>query len=125
MSVSTHASLIVKQLEFVEETTPGQMPTNPAMSSLAESAKLSYEVDVGGRMFRRHGSEDGYKCLQGKYKFKSTLEFEFLILTLIISLLYYVAPFIVLQRGVFGSNSNQFGIGECASIPGSIGRMQV
>ncbi|MCS4537564.1 MAG: hypothetical protein HYY67_01720, partial [Thaumarchaeota archaeon] len=60
---STHASLIVNQLEYMEETTPGTMPTNPALAFLAESAKLSYEIDVGGRMFRRHGSEDGYKYL--------------------------------------------------------------
>lgn len=39
MNVSTHARVVVKQLEYVEETTPGTMPTNPTMNFLAQVAK--------------------------------------------------------------------------------------
>jgi len=77
MSTPTHASLVVNNLEYVEETDGayGVMPTNPTMLFLAQTAKWSPSMDVGADEFRRLGSEDVFKILQKKQLFKSSLEF--------------------------------------------------
>ena len=75
MSQVTHASQIVTQLEYIEETTYRTFPTNPAMVFMAEVAKWTPDFDMSAKGFKRHGSEDIYKVLQGKQMFKSSLEF--------------------------------------------------
>ena len=77
MSV-TFAGLVVKNLEYVEEgaTTYRTFPTNPTMIFLAQTAKWSPSQEMMNELFRRLGSEDGFKVVQGKHAYKSTIEFE-------------------------------------------------
>lgn len=71
----THASQIVNQLEYVEETAEGTFPTNPTMVFLANVAKWSPKFTQDKDQYRRHGSEDPYKYVFGRQVFESTLEF--------------------------------------------------
>ncbi len=71
----THASKIVNQLEYVEESTEGTIPTNPAMVFLANVAKWTPKITLENDAYRRHGGEDFYKMVFGRQVFESTFEF--------------------------------------------------
>lgn len=72
---ATWAGLVVTNLEYIEEATEGTFPTNPAMVFLAQTAKWTPDLEMDITDFRRLGSEDPFKILQGKQIYKSTLEF--------------------------------------------------
>ncbi len=74
-SVTTGPQLVVNNLEYVEEATYGVMPTNPTMVYAAETAVIRIGKDQNLKEFRRLGSEDPFKLLQGKKDVKLSIEF--------------------------------------------------
>jgi hypothetical protein len=64
MSVSTHASLIVKQLEFVEETTPGLVPTNPAIIGPKNIEVYDYNTHLQYRVYGNHPQDVLMKIME-------------------------------------------------------------
>ena len=74
-AIPTHASQVVKNLEYVEEITYGLFPTNPVMTFLAQTAVWRPNMNVSLTEFRRLGSEDVFEALGGREIYKSTLEF--------------------------------------------------
>lgn len=74
MVTLTHGSLVVKNLEYVEETTYNTFPTNPAMSFAFQTAVIKVMRDESVKAFRRLGSEDPFKFLAGKEICKLTCD---------------------------------------------------
>lgn len=111
MSV-TFAGLVVKNLEYVEETTYRTFPANPTMLFLAQSAKWTPSEEMMNNLFRRLGSEDAFKNIQGKQVYKSTLEFDVANSTL---LKYGINA----QGGGAGSIDKSLSIGMSVKIAGT------
>jgi hypothetical protein len=74
--VLTHASLVIKSLEYVEETTFGVTPTNPTMNFVANTAKWMPKYKMDNQAYRRLGSEDVYSIIQGKKIVSSQITFS-------------------------------------------------